>query len=359
MITCSSCQAENQATRFCTNCGAQLPHTAPVTEEVVGQPRTDAETPQGPVCSQCGAPTGDLAFCTSCGARLADGQPPVLAPDAAPSGQYGYLFDPAQAPPHQVIRSTPDVPAPATYAMPPVQPYPGPERRRSGLATFVVVLVVVALAAAGGVGAFILTRDDSGNDKTSATVGLDATPGETVGSGETDTGAGEAVTDDAVTDDADPDSGGGSTDHAGEDSTPSSPSTEATRRVLRLPPGKFCRDLARAGLGYAEAVSYWNVNGRPDRMDADVDGIPCETVYPAGTVRAVWGSRLDTASTNVARLPTGMPCAQLAEYGVEYQYVPDYWAREGYPSYMDRDSNGVPCEIEYSPGDVRSYYGDY
>jgi hypothetical protein len=237
--------------------------------------------------------------------------------------------------------------------MPPVALHPAPERRRTGLATFAVVaLVVIALAAAGGVGAFLLTRGDAGTGDSSATVGVDGTTGETAAADETSTPDSGETSDNG-------DSDRSATDQTGQDNDPSSPSTAATGRVLRLPPGKFCRDLAGAGFSYAEAVAYWNVNARPDRMDADVDGIPCETVYPTGAVRAVWGSRLDTATTDVSRLPTGMPCAQLAEYGVEYQYVPEYWAREGYPGYMDRDGNGMPCEFEYTPADVRSYYGDY
>jgi hypothetical protein len=50
--------------------------------------------------------------------------------------------------------------------------------------------------------------------------------------------------------------------------------------VLGLPAGMLCRDLAAEGYEYADAVSYWNRERQPDRMDIDLDGIPCETVYP-------------------------------------------------------------------------------
>jgi hypothetical protein len=33
---------------------------------------------------------------------------------------------------------------------------------------------------------------------------------------------------------------------------------------------------------------YWFADGRPDRMDAERDGVPCATVYPAAEVRDVW-----------------------------------------------------------------------
>lgn len=58
--------------------------------------------------------------------------------------------------------------------------------------------------------------------------------------------------------------------------------------------GLFCRDLADAGFDYPQAVAYWQAEGRPARMDADEDGIPCETVYPTGAVTAYWGDPLPT-----------------------------------------------------------------
>jgi len=52
--------------------------------------------------------------------------------------------------------------------------------------------------------------------------------------------------------------------------------------------GLFCRDVAALGHDYGRAVEYWILEGRPDRMDADRDGIPCETVYTASDVMAYW-----------------------------------------------------------------------
>lgn len=43
----------------------------------------------------------------------------------------------------------------------------------------------------------------------------------------------------------------------------------------------FCRDLNSMGYDFSEAVIYWVREGAPDRMDADLNGVPCETVYPA------------------------------------------------------------------------------
>jgi hypothetical protein len=50
--------------------------------------------------------------------------------------------------------------------------------------------------------------------------------------------------------------------------------------------GLFCRDLISRGYDFAQAVAYWLVEGAPDRMDADSDGIPCETVYTAADIEA-------------------------------------------------------------------------
>lgn len=67
--------------------------------------------------------------------------------------------------------------------------------------------------------------------------------------------------------------------------------------------GLLCRDLLKPPpesdrdwdpkenhLSYGLAVWYWLADGRPDRMDADHNGIPCETVYPKNEVDDFWAS---------------------------------------------------------------------
>jgi hypothetical protein len=46
-----------------------------------------------------------------------------------------------------------------------------------------------------------------------------------------------------------------------------------------LPDGLYCRDLKDMGFSFADAINYWNYHGQPSRMDLDLNGIPCETVY--------------------------------------------------------------------------------
>ena len=65
--------------------------------------------------------------------------------------------------------------------------------------------------------------------------------------------------------------------------TTTTTTTTAPRTVADLVPGLFCRDLNAAGFGYPDAVAYWVSEGEPDRMDADHNGIPCETVYSGPT----------------------------------------------------------------------------
>ena len=70
------------------------------------------------------------------------------------------------------------------------------------------------------------------------------------------------------------------------------------------PAGLFCRDLAEPPqdnepgrwppeddhLSYGLAVFYWLTEDRPDRMDADLNGRPCETIYPTDEVTSFWDS---------------------------------------------------------------------
>lgn len=58
--------------------------------------------------------------------------------------------------------------------------------------------------------------------------------------------------------------------------------------VSNEPPGLLCRDLADRGYAYPDAVAYWVIEGEPDRMDEDLDRIPCETVFPPADVDSYW-----------------------------------------------------------------------
>lgn len=153
----------------------------------------------------------------------------------------------------------------------------------------------------------------------------------------------------------------------------SSPDATKTKRpkstgpgdVRDLPAGLFCRDLESDGYSYSAAVDYWRMHGQPDQMDANRDGIPCETVYPADRVSDYWGDRLPNpdAPTYVPPvddsyldLPAGLFCRDLYSSGYSYGDALSYWYYWGMPSRMDADQNGIPCETVYPRSTVDMYW---
>lgn len=74
--------------------------------------------------------------------------------------------------------------------------------------------------------------------------------------------------------------------------------------VGELETGLLCRDLADRGYDYEGAVAYWTKEGTPERMDADGNGIPCETVYLEKEVLAFWGDPLPTTTAPPATVVT-------------------------------------------------------
>lgn len=59
-----------------------------------------------------------------------------------------------------------------------------------------------------------------------------------------------------------------------------STAASALGEISALPGGLRCADLAASGLGPKQAVDYWFFWGAPGIMDADKNGIPCETIWP-------------------------------------------------------------------------------
>jgi hypothetical protein len=65
--------------------------------------------------------------------------------------------------------------------------------------------------------------------------------------------------------------------------------------------------LHALGYGYVDTVAYWIREGSPDRMDADRNDIPCETVYPHARVVAFWGDPLPTTTAARQRYVVNEP----------------------------------------------------
>jgi hypothetical protein len=98
----------------------------------------------------------------------------------------------------------------------------------------------------------------------------------------------------------------------------------------RLPDDLFCRDLIDLGYAYPEAVLYWSLVERPARMDADANGIPCETIYTRDEVVAFWAES--------ATIGSGTVEAAVARV--------QHW-------YDDRYSRAVPNEEIVGPLQIR------
>jgi hypothetical protein len=75
---------------------------------------------------------------------------------------------------------------------------------------------------------------------------------------------------------------------------------ELQERYAASPSGRSCAELRAGAAPFPFDVSttdevgaifwsivYWNLEGQPARMDADLDGVPCETLYPDGAVASV------------------------------------------------------------------------
>ena len=66
--------------------------------------------------------------------------------------------------------------------------------------------------------------------------------------------------------------------------------------------GNLCRDLMtseRFSADYFSVVAYWFLEGQPDRMDADRDGIPCETVFGLWDIAGFWDGTPSEEATNI------------------------------------------------------------
>lgn len=118
-----------------------------------------------------------------------------------------------------------------------------------------------------------------------------------------------------------------------------------TGSVESLPAGLLCKDVKARGHSYSAAVRYWELEGMPDRMDKDRNGVPCETVYPRSDVRARYGHVDSTYS--YYGLPSGLLCRDLQARGIDVYGALTYYSWEGQPARMDANGDGVPCETVY------------
>lgn len=138
---------------------------------------------------------------------------------------------------------------------------------------------------------------------------------------------------------------------------PAAPSTAPPVAPQPATNGLPCHDLKVKGYSFAQAVRYYHEHGDPDAMDVDHNGVPCETVYDAGSVGAFYGRSYGANYYRGGGYVGSLTCAQLRSRGFSYIQAVSYWYSEGEPSRMDADGNGQPCETVYPAADVRYYYG--
>ncbi len=273
-------------------------------------------------CPQCGnLVVAGAQHCTQCGAALGGSVAPTTVQPAVPPGV-------AAGPP----AGPPGAPPPGSY---PMSGAPGGEPPRPGTNTALIVAVaVLATLLVVGVVAVVLTRGGGDGDEPTASSTaptITAPPSTSTSTTTTSTTTTSTTT-----------------------TTTAPPATSApVGDVLAQPAGLLCRDLEGRGFSYSAAVDYWRHHGQPNRMDADRNGIPCETVYPRGDVIAYWGA---TPETEYNSVPAGLKCADLAARGFSYPEAVAYWFATGAPDLMDADLNGIPCETVYSQAEVDAYW---
>lgn len=320
--------------RFCTHCGAPL--AGPSADQPADQPAHPVED----TAVRGGAAVADPGpeDTSATRASLPRSAPPsFVPPPPLPAPPPLFVDEVEPQPEDSTLASyllTPSHPESSGVAAQPRVPPRGASRGAGRRGGYVVAAAVLALVVGvgGGFAIAALTGDDPDVD----------TSASSSGTGE------ESPTPQP--------------DGAGRSETPSAdPTGDAARADLppvgRLEAGLSCLELKERGYDFAAADRYWSRQGQPAGMDADANGIPCETRFDETAIRAVYGARVDAAETDVTRLAPGLGCPLLVEYGVDYPAVAGYWEHEGRPRRLDRNRDGRPCDEAYPVEAVSDYWG--
>ena len=92
-------------------------------------------------------------------------------------------------------------------------------------------------------------------------------------------------------------------------------------------PGLYCRDIVTdRWMGPELPFLYWLLEGSPDRMDADRDGIPCETLFP----EIVLSQFLEDPYLLEDGVPSGLTCDDLLWVRPFYRQAVAYYVTEGF-----------------------------
>jgi hypothetical protein len=116
----------------------------------------------------------------------------------------------------------------------------------------------------------------------------------------------------------------------------------ATTPPIKLVVGKYCAAMHAAGWSFEEARAYYQDHGQPAHMDADGDGIPCETVY--GEVGGQGPAPVRQEDCDPAYpddcLPSPPPDLDCADVG--HRVTVDH--SFGDPHRLDADRDGIGCD---------------
>jgi hypothetical protein len=114
----------------------------------------------------------------------------------------------------------------------------------------------------------------------------------------------------------------------------------ATTRPIKLVVGKYCAAMHAAGWSFKKARAYYDGHGQPAHMDADGDGIPCETVY--GEVGGPTPAPREDCHPAYPDdcLPSPPPDLDCADIG--HRVTVDH--SNGDPHRLDADRDGYGCD---------------
>src|SRR4029453_11588235 len=116
----------------------------------------------------------------------------------------------------------------------------------------------------------------------------------------------------------------------------------ATTGPIKLVVGRYCAAMHAAGWSFEEARAYYQDHGQPAHMDADGDGIPCETVY--GEVGGQGPAPVPQQDCDPAYpddcLPSPPPDLDCADVGHRVTVDHSY----GDPHRLDADPGGIGCD---------------
>ena len=123
---------------------------------------------------------------------------------------------------------------------------------------------------------------------------------------------------------------------------PAPTTTRPATRPIKLVVGKYCAAMHAAGWSFEQARAYYQDHGQPAHMDADGDGIPCETVY--GEVGGQGPAPVPQQDCDPAYpddcLPSPPPDLDCADVGHRVTVDHSY----GDPHRLDADRDGIGCD---------------